>query len=147
MKLWQRVLISTILAVATIVLLFILYPDGFDTFRSIHFILFTVLLTYTAVFGIPLGGAKVALVPLAALSSLIVMGPFASSLAIIISDILYAVVRHYFGEKVGWYGRQTGFSLATATGANITMHVLSLIAAGAVYNALDTRVPIENAQQ
>ena len=142
----QRDITSVIFAIVTIALLLLFFQNSSDAnIRQVPLILFTILLTYTSVYGIPVGGGKVSLVPMIAFSSLIVMGPFASSIAIIISDLLYAVIRNFFKEKVGW-SKNDDISLVSATSVNISMHVWSLLAAGYIYQQFDIALPIENAQ-
>jgi hypothetical protein len=141
----QRNIISIVLAAATIGFLFYLYRDvNLSTINPVHLILFVLLLTYTTTFGIPIGGGEVSLVPLVAISSMIVLGPYPTGLAVISSDLVFGLIRLVLKERVGWKSESGGFSLLTATAANITMHVLSIIAAWIIFDALKPHIPLKD---
>ena len=100
-------------------------------------VIFTALLAYTTTYGIPIGVGEVSLFPMVAMSAMIVMGPATTAIAVIISDSFYGLFRWLRPGDGRWERSEDGFSLFATTAANITMHILSVLAAGIVYLNLE----------
>jgi PAS domain S-box-containing protein len=139
----QRNLIATLIGLATIALIFLLSiitenPNP----PAAHWWLFTILLAYTTAFGIPLPIGEVSLGPMVAIISMLVLGIYPTTAAVVISDIIYGLYRWLFPEKAGWELKEDGYNLVATTSANLTMHSLSVIASGLVFYGFEGNIPV-----
>lgn len=102
--------------------------------------LFTVLIVLTTGFGIPLGGGEVSLMPMIALTGALVLGIVPAGWTVVCGDIIWGFIRFFWPKPAGWPSDQRDLSLVATTAANITMHGLSVLAAGAVYIEFDGQI-------
>ena len=139
----RRNRVSILVGVVTIALTISPYlSNQANPVPAFHWGMFTVLLAYTSSFGIPLPVGEVSLAPMVTVFALLVMGIYPTSLAVIFSDILYGLYRWLFPESAKWQTNEDGYNLVATTSANLTMHTLSVIAAGMVYYGFDGQIPI-----
>ncbi len=148
MKAKLRNFIPLITSLLSILLLFAI-NNSFQNLQinPLYWLLFTALMTYTTATGIPLGGGEVSLVPMISFSAMLVMGIIPTAMAEITADVLFSVIRVIWPEKVGWGKSKNGYSLLGITTANISMHVISVIAAGLVFYGLGGTVPITSLEE
>ncbi|MBN2043423.1 MAG: GAF domain-containing protein [Anaerolineales bacterium] len=141
----RRNLISTLVGLATIALVFILskLSDSQPT-PPLHWFIFTLLLSYTSSYGIPLPIGEVSLGPMVAMISMLVLGIYPTTVIVVISDIIYGLYRWILPEKAGWHSSDDSFNLVATTAANLTMHTLSVIASGLVFYGFDGNVPTQS---
>ncbi len=138
-----RDLISILLGLLSLAFVYLIqqaYPAPFP--GVLEWLLFTSLLVYTTTYGIPIGVGVVSLVPMVAMSATITMGIFPAAIAVVVSDILYGIYRWLWPERAGWKPNGGNYSLLATTTANITMHVMSVIAAGYVLTRFGGQVPV-----
>jgi signal transduction histidine kinase len=103
--------------------------------------LFTALIALTSAFGIPLGGGEVSIIPMITLTGALIMGIVPAAWAIVCGDVLYGFARFYWPKTVGWPSDQRGLPLIGTTAANVTMHGLSVLAAGSVFIEFNGTIP------
>jgi signal transduction histidine kinase len=103
--------------------------------------IFTALIVLTTAFGIPLGGGEVSIMPMIALSGALVLGIIPAAWAVVCGDALYGLVRFLWPEQTGWPRDQRNLTLVGTTSANITMHGLSVLAAGSIYIEFSGQIP------
>ncbi len=105
-------------------------------------VLFCGLTIFTMTFGVPLGGGLVSLLPTTAVAAYLAMGLVPAGWAAFIGALLHGLVRLHWGEQLE--GRQLAdrVEVLTLTAANGTMHVGSILAGGAVFEALGGAVPL-----
>ena len=138
MKANLRNLISILLsltALAYVILLHQRIPAEFP--NPLLWALFAALLSYTTMFGIPIGVGEVSLVPMVALTAAFTMGILPAAAAVMASDLFYGFYRWNWPERANWEQKENNFSLLATTTANIAMHTLSVAAAGVVFYGLN----------
>jgi PAS domain S-box-containing protein len=102
---------------------------------------FTALIALTSAFGIPLGGGEVSMMPMITLTGALIMGIIPAAWAIVCGDVLYGFARFFWPKTVGWPSDQRGLPLVGTTAANVTMHGLSVLAAGSVFIEFNGTIP------
>lgn len=121
-----------------------IYPSNQD---FVIWGILTALIFLTSGFGIPLGGGEVSMAPLIALTGALVLGVIPAAWSVICGEILYGFARFFFPARTGWPSDQRDISLVGTTAANVTMHGLSMLAAGSTYLALGGEFPAETFSQ
>ncbi len=140
----QRNLVAILVGIATLALIIALSKvDQSVPAPSLYWWIFTLLLAYTSSYGIPLSVGEVSLAPMVTVIALLVMGAYPASVSVVIADVLYGLYRWLFPEKAKWEKNDDGYNLVATTSANLTMHTLSVIAAGMVYFSFEGQIPIQ----
>ena len=138
-----RDLISVLFGLAALAIIYLVQQTNPSPVPGVlEWLLFTSLLAYTSTYGIPIGVGEVSLVPMVAMAATISLGIFPAAVAVIVSDIFYGIYRWMWPEKSGWEPKENSYSLLATTTANITMHALSVVAAGMVFGQLGGNIPV-----
>lgn len=117
--------------------------DQSEPVPSLHWWIFTALLAYTSSYGIPLAVGEVSLATMVTVIATMVMGIYPTTVAVVIADVLYGLYRWLFPEIAKWQQAKDGYNLVATTAANLTMHTLSVVAAGLVYFGSQGQIPIQ----
>lgn len=132
---------SGLLSIGLTIYLFSRNPE--ISASTFDWLLFALLITITSSISIPVGVGDVSLMPMVSLSSTFVIGVIPTAVAEILADLLYGLMRVLKPRGDKWKPEEKGFSLFATTTANITMHVLSVLAAGSVFYGLGGRNSLE----
>ena len=132
---------SGLLSIGLTIYLFSRNPE--ISASTFDWLLFALLITITSSISIPVGVGDVSLMPMVSLSSTFVIGVIPTAVAEILADLLYGLMRVLKPRGDKWEPEEKGFSLSATTTANITMHVLSVLAAGSVFYGLGGRNSLE----
>lgn len=126
------------------ILLFFSKDQPFTEIISAKWVVIVLLLIFTTGLGIPIGSGEVSLTPMVSLISILVLGIVPSIWAEVISDLVYGLLRWFWPEKMGWE-KETGLiELVSSSFANISMHSLSILAAGLIYTQLHGSYPVRS---
>lgn len=137
-------IIFGIFTVSVLVFLFLTRPG--QNPEPVHWLLFVILLSFTTLFGIPLAIGEISLVPMVSFAAMLVMGPIPAAFAELVADIFLGLARWQFPQRTGWQRGEGGFSLLATTTANLTMHIVSIIAAGGIFYSFGGQIPIRTLQ-
>jgi len=143
MKQSNRQIISIIFGVLTLGTLIGItrgIPSGSE--YGLYWFIFTGLIIFTTIFGIPLGGGEVSMLPMISLASLFVMGLKPAAWAAFTGALLYGLARYLWPRRVGWERKIGIFNLIGTTAANITMHTASILISGYFYLQLGGDIPL-----
>jgi NtrC-family two-component system sensor histidine kinase KinB len=143
MKAKTQQVVSILLGLATMVTMAILGRNAFPQAEIDPAVwgIFTALIVLTSAFGIPLGGGEVSIMPMIALTGALVIGIIPAAWSVICGDFLYGLARFIWPDYTGWPRDQRDLTLVGTTFANVTMHGLSVAAAGSVYHFNGGAVP------
>jgi signal transduction histidine kinase len=108
----------------------------------VPWVLFCALTVFTATFGVPLGGGLVSLLPTTAVAAYLAMGLVPAGWAAFVGALLHGLVRLRWGEQLEGRQLTDRVEVLALTAANGTMHVGSVLAGGAVFEALGGTVPL-----
>jgi two-component system, NtrC family, sensor histidine kinase KinB len=104
--------------------------------------LFTVLISFTIVFGVPLGGGEVSLLPMAVVAACLVMGAVPAAWAAFVSAIVRGIVRQRWASQLRAQREPNLLTLLAVSAANATMHSLSVLVSGEVYARAGGATPL-----
>ncbi len=133
-----------ILSVLILAILFFSAPIQNINLRE--WLLFFVLILYTTIFSIQLRVGEVSLMPMVAITAVMLIGPVPTAILELFADIILGFMRWYYPQKVGWQKEKDGLSLPAASAANFTMHMVSIMAAGSLFYGLNGQIPIHDAR-
>lgn len=127
--------------VALIVLISATVVDPFP-FSHLGFILaFGALITFAMSYSIPLGGGQVSLMPMSIAAAYLIHGHVLTGWIICVGMLGHAGVRYLRSRRPELHD-PTGWLLVELTITNITMHVISLMIANAIYRMLRGAIPL-----
>lgn len=130
--------------IASLLLVFLYFSTSTDSQQPIHWLLFFIIMVYTSIISIPLTVGEVSLMPMVSLTAIFVLGPIPAAILEFFTDIFLGLARWIFPEKIGWQREKDGMNLVAATAANFTMHMISILAAGAVFYGFGGEIPALN---
>jgi signal transduction histidine kinase len=104
--------------------------------------LYCLLIAFTAIFGIPLGGGVVSLDPMTALAAYLSMGLIPAGWAGFIGSFAYGLVRQIFAERLGLRPEPTRFEALGLAAANAAIQSVCVLAAGGIYQVLGGAAPL-----
>lgn len=107
----------------------------------ILWVVLSALIALTNAFGIPIGGGEVSMLPMITLTGALIIGITPAAWAVVCGDLLYGIARYIWPVLTGWPTDQRGLPLIGTTAANVTMHGLSVLAAGSVFLELGGTIP------
>ncbi len=136
-------LISGGLTLAGLIWLTVQSPPNATRLGSIG--LFSLLIIFTLTFGVPLAGGSVSLMPMAAVAACLSLGLIPAAWAALTSAIIHGWIRFRWGAKLGEPSEQLGIRLVVVTAANVTMHTLSILGGGLVFQWLGKTLPLTDA--
>lgn len=143
MKTRQLNTLTIFLGLATSLLLVFLYFDtSVSVSNPLHWALFFILIVYTSIFSIPLTVGEVSLMPMASFTAILVIGPVPTAILELLTELVLGISRWIWPQKTGWRREQGGLNLVAASSANFTMHMVSILSAGALYYGLSGENPI-----
>jgi len=107
-----------------------------------EWLLFTGLILLTTIFGIPLGGGEVSMLPMTSLAAMMVMGIIPAGWAAVTSATVHGVYRFFRGRRSKDEDKSFLPTNLGTTSANISMHTASILLSGFVYIRLGGEFPI-----
>jgi signal transduction histidine kinase len=107
-----------------------------------EWLLFTGLILLTTIFGIPLGGGEVSMLPMTSLAAMMVMGVIPTGWAAVTSAIVHGVYRFFRGKRSQDEDKSFLLTNLGTTLANVSMHTTCILLSGFVYIHLGGEFPI-----
>ena len=107
-----------------------------------QWLLFTVLISFTITFGVPLGGGEVSLLPMAVVAACLVMGAVPTAWAAFVSAIVRGVVRQRWASQLRAQRERDLLALLAVSAANAAMHSLSILVSGEAYTRAGGVTPL-----
>jgi PAS domain S-box-containing protein len=107
-----------------------------------QWLFFTGLILFTTIFGIPLGGGEVSMLPMTSLAAMMVMGVIPAGWAAVTSASIHGVYRFIRGKRTQGEDKSLLITNLGTTSANISMHTASILLSGFVYIKLGGSFPI-----
>ncbi len=104
--------------------------------------LFCALIVFTTVFGVPLGGGSVSLLPMTTVAAYLVMGPVPTLWAAFVGALAYGAIRHRWAKQLEVPPAPGRMGLIGLIAANVTMHSASILAGDAVFRSLGGPTPL-----
>jgi len=104
-------------------------------------LLFCTLIVFTDIFGVRLAGGAVSLLPMMTVAAYLVTGPIVTGWAAFVGTVIYALIR-YIRERTGTSQRGNLLGTVGVNAANATMHTISVLASGAVYQWSGGIIPL-----
>lgn len=105
-------------------------------------VLFCGLITFSAVFGIPVVGGSVSLLPMLSVAGYLVMGPVAAGWAAFCGAILNSLVRYRWAIPLGTTQGPHKMTMLNIMLANVVMHTASILAGSTAYTWLGGSLPL-----
>ena len=99
-----------------------------------------VAIAYSVMFSIPLGGGKVSLMPMMVLTTYLIGGSVVAGWAVVVALLGQALDRWRKGRDP-LSQEPRGKALVEATAFNLAMHLLAILAASAVFDAMGGTIP------
>jgi len=135
----RRVRSYASLAAATVLLVLltwrtIVVPPTLDTILPA--MLFCLLVAFTTTFGVPLAGGRVSFLPMTTVAAYLVVGLVPAGWVAVLGALLPEIIRHFWGERLGMQRGSGLLRALTLAAANMIIQTLSILAAGAVFEAL-----------
>jgi hypothetical protein len=105
-------------------------------------VLFGAVIVFADVFGAPLAGAVVSLLPMATVAAYLVIGPAATGWAAFAGALIHGELRYRWAEQLRLPRVTSRAELVTIGAANATAHTVGALAGGAAFQALGWNTPL-----
>lgn len=105
-------------------------------------LLFTPLIAFTAVFGVPLAGGLVSLLPMTTVAAYLVTGLMPAAWATFVAAVIHGMIRSRWAESLQLPREAGRPQRITVTAINATMHTTGVLAGGLVFQALGGSTPL-----
>lgn len=109
---------------------------------DLTWLVFISLSAFTSAFAVPLGGGFMSMLPLTAISALLILGTVQAGFVAVSGEILFGLFRWRFARWLGKVGESKFSEVLRLTSANLAIQGLSVIIAGTVYSWLRGKVPL-----
>lgn len=116
-----------------------------DLDQLLPFVLFGALIVFTDTFGVHLSAGMVSLLPMTTVAAYLVMGTVPTGWAAFLGTLIYGVIRSRWVEQLQLPRPSAPRELVTVTAANAVLHTLSILAGGAIFQALGETTPLTSA--
>ena len=142
----QRLVVFVYLAIGLLVLAVLIaltlnVPPSPD--RLLPAALFCGLIVFTNTFGVRLPEGIVSLLPMTTIAAYLVTGLLPSGWAVFLGTLIYGGVRARYAEALNLRPPENWLRFLSLQAINATMHTISILAGGAIFQALGGRPPLE----
>jgi signal transduction histidine kinase len=104
--------------------------------------LFGALIVFTDVFGVPLVGGVVSLLPMTTVAACLVIGPIPSGWAAFLGAVVHAELRYRWADRLQLPRMTKIWDVVTIGAANAMAHTASVLVGGAIYRLLGGEIPL-----
>jgi len=127
-----------------VILVWITVDTPPDPRQILLWLLFAALILFTNAFGVRLAGGAVSLLPMATVASYLVLGPAPTGWAAFGGTVIYGALRYRWAAQLGSARSTNRLATIGLNAANATMHTSSILAGGALYQALNGEIPLQS---